>query len=250
MKQLLRRVLPVSLKPRGPKPVTPELPAGWTYAEDGLCTMHLADFLHDPRFQRAYAAGKATGSWGEGDLRWRVYTVLWAAEQAWRLPGDFVECGVHHGGHARAILSYLDWAGSTRFFYLLDTFHGFPPEHRDLAAAVHRHDYLDDIWPAVHARFARDPQVKLVRGTVPATLTQVATDRVAFLSIDMNCAEPEVAALDHFWPRLVPGGVVVLDDYAFAEPYRRQKEAVDAWARPRGVPVLTLPTGQGLVLKS
>jgi hypothetical protein len=92
--------------------------------------------------------------------------------------------------------------------------------------------------------------VKLIRGAVPQTLSQVPSSQVAFLSIDMNCAEPEVAALEYFWPRLVPGAPVILDDYAFAEPYRRQKDAIDGWAKQQAVPVLTLPTGQGLILKT
>jgi hypothetical protein len=85
---------------------------------------------------------------------------------------------------------------------------------------------------------------------VPQTLEEVTARDVAFLAIDMNCAEPEVAALDHFWSRLSTGGLVILDDYAFAEPYRRQKDALDAWAARAGVPILTLPTGQGLLVKA
>jgi hypothetical protein len=179
-----------------------------------------------------------------------VYVVLWAAEQAWKLEGDFVECGVYRGGLARAILQYLDWPkDSRRRFFLLDTFCGFPPEHRALAASVHRQDYLEDCYDQVRERFAPWPAVTLIRGPVPQTLQQVAAQRIGFLSIDMNCAEPEVAALEFFWPRLVAGGVVVLDDYAFAEPYRRQKEAIDRWAAAVAISILTLPTGQGLVIK-
>lgn len=252
MKDLLRRVMPASLKKWVKDQILHDQPVpNWTYAEDGLCTMHLADFLHDPAFQKAYAAAKATGAWPEGDLRWRVYTALWAARQAWKLEGDFVECGVYRGGLATAILTDLDWqAAPQRSFYLLDTFHGFPPEQRILAADVHRNDYTDNVWPQVQAHFQQFKAAKLIRGTIPATLSQVATSKVAYLSIDMNCAEPEVAALDHFWPKLVPGAIVLLDDYAFAEPYRRQKEAIDRWAAPLSIPILSLPTGQGLIIKA
>jgi hypothetical protein len=115
---------------------------------------------------------------------------------------------------------------------------------------VHRHDYQDDCWPEVQSRFAAYPQVKLIRGPVPQTLGQVPSVRIAFLSIDMNCAEPEVAALEFFWTRLTPGALVILDDYAFAEPYRRQKDAADRWANQIGVRILALPTGQGLIVKA
>ncbi len=252
MKDLLRRVMPASLKRWVKNQVLHDQAAPtWTYAEDGLCTMHLADFLNDPQFQKAYTAGKATGAWPDGDLRWRVYVALWAARQTWNLNGDFVECGVHLGGLATAILTDLNWRQSPdRHFYLLDTFQGFPADQRPLAAEVHRDDYLEDVWPKVQAHFQQFPSVKLIRGAIPQTLSQVTTNQVAYLSIDMNCAEPEVAALEYFWPRMVPGGIVLLDDYAFAEAYRRQKEAIDRWAAPLSLSILSLPTGQGLLIKA
>jgi len=159
MKDLLRKVMPASLKKWVKEQVLHHQPIPtWTYAEDGLCTMHIADFLHDTRFQKAYAAGKATGAWPEGDLRWRVYTALWAARQAWLLDCDFVECGVHLGGLAAAILTDLPWKQSPqRDFYLLDTFAGFPPEHRAVAAEVHRDDYRNDVWSQVQAHFKQYP---------------------------------------------------------------------------------------------
>lgn len=252
MKELLRRVMPASLKKWMKQQVLEHQPVpNWTYAEDGLCTMHLADFLHDSSFQKAYAAAKATGAWPEGDLRWRVYTALWAARQAWKLNGDFVECGVYRGGLATAILTDLPWSQlSERRFYLLDTFSGFPADQRALAADVHREDYTEDIWPQVQRHFIKYPSVTLVRGAIPQSLSQVPVSSVAYLSIDMNCAEPEVAALEFFWPRMVPGGIILLDDYAFAEPYRRQKEAIDTWAKPQSLNILSLPTGQGLLIKA
>jgi len=252
MKELLRRVMPASLKRWVKDQVLHDQPLpSWTYAEDGLCTMHVADFLNDPRFQKAYAAGKATGAWPEGDLRWRVYTALWAARQAEKLSGDFVECGVHLGGLATAILTDLNWQQSPgRHFYLLDTFNGFPADQRNVAAEVHRDDYLDDVWPQVQRHFSKYPAAKLIRGAIPQTLSEVTTQQIAYLSIDMNCAEPEVAALEYFWPRMVSGGIVLLDDYAFAEAYRRQKEAIERWAKPLSLPILSLPTGQGLLIKA
>jgi hypothetical protein len=251
MKNLLKRWLHGKSSSDIPTSNSNKMEPHWTYAEDGLYTCHIADFLSDSRFQKAYAAGKATGSWGQGDLRWRVYTVLWAAEQAWSLPGDFIECGVYRGGNAQAILHYLPWREKPeRQFSLLDTFHGFPSEQRDLAAAVHRNDYQDDCWTEVQQRFASAPNIQLIRGPIPQSLTQVPASKIAFLSIDMNCAEPEVAALAFLWPKLVSGAVVVLDDYAFAEPYRRQKEAMDRLAKQLQISILTLPTGQGLIVKT
>jgi hypothetical protein len=65
----------------------------------------------------------------------------------------------------------------------------------------------------------------------------------------MNCAEPEIAAANYFWDRLVPGAVILLDDYGYSELYRRQKDAFDQFAAERRVPLLLLPTGQGIIVK-
>ena len=81
-----------------------------------------------------------------------------------------------------------------------------------------------------------------------STLDQVDSRSVAFLHIDMNCAPPEVAALRYFWPRLTPGAFVLLDDYAY-RGYEEQHLAMNALASELDVPICSLPTGQGLLIK-
>ena len=65
----------------------------------------------------------------------------------------------------------------------------------------------------------------------------------------MNIAYPEVAAIEFFWDKLVPGALVVLDDYGWTNNIE-QKRAMDAFAAKKGVMILTMPTGQGLLIKS
>lgn len=227
------------------------------FAGDGLEVQHRdLSALRSERFTRAYRAGMGTGHriGGGGDLHieWRVHTCLWAAEHGLRLDGDFVECGVNTGILSLAICQYLDFARLDRRFYLFDTFQGIP-EHQaseDERATVRSKNariYVD-CYDQVRQTFAPYPNVQLVRGTVPETLTSVSIDRVAYLSIDMNLVYPEIAALEYFWDRLSPGAIVVLDDYGFAG-HRAQHEAVDAFAAARRAPVYTSPTGQGLIIR-
>jgi len=218
-----------------------------TYAEDGLATVHNCDFIHSSRFQHAYALGKATGSWHEHDLNWRLHTLFWCGQWAAKLPGAFVECGVHRGGFARAIIDYTQFATLNRRYWLFDTFNGF--DAAQLTAdeeAIGKIYHYEECYEAVQATFAKMPFVSVVRGTVPASLLD--TGPVAFLSIDMNCTAPEIAAAEFFWPKLVPGGVMVLDDYGWAL-HHAQKIAFDHFAQQKGVEILSLPTGQGLVFK-
>src|SRR5260370_39633784 len=97
--------------------------------------------------------------------------------------------------------------------------------------------------------FAPYPNAVIVRGCVPDTLSAVRSERIAFLSIDMNSAAPEVAAVRTLWPRLSPGAVVLLDDYAGGPAYREQEDAHDALAAELNFEVLARPTGHGMVVQ-
>jgi O-methyltransferase len=76
----------------------------------------------------------------------------------------------------------------------------------------------------------------------------VRAEKVCYLSIDMNCAEPEIAAAEFFWDKMVTGAAMILDDYGWLGQ-GVQKRAFDDFARRKRVPLLCLPTGQGLILK-
>jgi hypothetical protein len=64
----------------------------------------------------------------------------------------------------------------------------------------------------------------------------------------MNCAYPERAALEFLWSSLSPGGMVLLDDYAYLG-HNEQANAMDDAARGLGAEILSIPTGQGLIIK-
>lgn len=218
-----------------------------TYHEDGLLTVHNADFLKNPMFRQAYAAAMRQQSGMK--IQWRAHVTQWAGRHAKSLQGDYVECGVNRAFLSTSLMTYVDFKSMRdRKFYLFDTFRGLVPElvmPEDKAA--YRNEY-PDCYEFVRESFKGYPNVVIVRGPVPDTLTQVDIRKVAYLSIDMNCAVPEQEALRYFWPKMVAGGIVVLDDYGFSG-HESQKQAADEFASSVGVEVLSLPTGQGLLLK-
>src|SRR3954470_24827974 len=71
---------------------------------DGLYTVHNAPFLNDERFQAAYRRGVQASQGFDPHTEWRVHVGLWPARTAFRVPGDFVECGVNAGLVSSAIL--------------------------------------------------------------------------------------------------------------------------------------------------
>jgi O-methyltransferase len=221
-----------------------------TYNQDGLATTHSAPFMDDPRFKEAYDAGRSTGSWTFGDLHWRAHVICWAAERGASLTGDFVECGVNRGGYALTVIKYLGFETLPKTFFLLDTYEGLAeryisPEEKDRGVRVGEYE---PCYEAVVRTFSPYTNVKIIRGLVPDTLPSVETDSIAFLSLDMNTRDPEIAAAERFWERLTSGAAIVLDDYGWRK-HREQQRAFDDFAKQRGVQVLALPTGQGLILK-
>lgn len=218
-----------------------------TFFGGRMATCHNADFQKEDRFKAAFARAMERGNLG---YAWNTKLACWAAQQALKLEGDFVECGTNRGSLNAAILEYVDWLSqkNDRRFYMFDTFSGLVDSMvSDADMGAYNYRYVP-CYEETRDYFAKYPGVTLVQGVVPESLSTVKIDKVAYLSIDMNCAAPEKAALEYFWPRLVSGGVILLDDYGW-RGYENQKRVHDDFARSVGHEVLPLPTGQGLIIK-
>ncbi len=222
-----------------------------TFKKDGLYTKHNSDTLQNPLFVESYKLAKATGSfegtWGEVDPEYRAYVYCWSAFHCKDLTGDYVECGVNKGGMARAAIHYTGFTNqSIKKFYLLDTYQG-TPSHSLRSDETRRNKY-EECYERVVENFKDFKNVVIVRGEVPATLAQVPSQQICFLSLDMNAVGPEIASIEYFWPKITAGGVIVLDDYNNIG-HEPQKRGFDDFCRNHGKQVLSLPTGQGLIFK-
>ena len=177
----------------------------------------------------------------ERGVVWRTVTLAWAARQALRVPGDFVECGCYKGTTARIICDIVDL--SSRKFYLYDLFEG--------AEGISQHampEHGPKLFEQVTSRFSEMPNVIVTQGRVPESFSQVVPDQISLLHIDMNNVAAEIGALEALFDKVSPGGLIVLDDYGWIA-YRAQQVAERAWFAERGYAILELPTGQGLVIK-
>lgn len=212
--------------------------SGW-FARDNLIAFgRNLGFLNDAPFLKAYRTHAQTQS--ERGIIWRTHAVVWAARQAARLEGGFVECGVYKGTTARIMADVVDLTDREVFLY--DLF-----EHDPSMAHHAMPEHGPELFQFVQERFAAEPNIKVIRGFVPQSFEQGVPDKVAFAHIDMNNAAAEIAALDALESRLVPGAMIVLDDFG-AIPYRAQHVAETKWFGERGRFVLELPTSQGLVI--
>jgi hypothetical protein len=217
------------------------------FVADGLASRHNHDFLADPAFVRAYERGVQAAGW-DYNIPWRVHTSLWAAHASRHVEGDFVELGTGRGMTASCILDSLPWSEMDKTFWLYDTFSPLAVDSRGEqveGAAASRYYAVDADTTA--SNFAEWPRVVLVPGRIPDTFDR-GPEAVAFLHIDLNHPAPEVAGLEHFWPRLSDGALVLLDDYAYVG-HAPQHAAMNAAAERLERSILTLPTGQGLLKK-
>ena len=229
-----------------------------TYDQDGLLSHHNHDFMGDPVFIEAYNRGtQAVGV--DYHWHWRVHIGLWAAKTVVKRPGDFVECGVNAGFLSSSIMQALDWDTTGKTFYLLDTFQGINKDHVSQEeiqdgilyknAKLLANKFYVSSSDRVRENFSQWSNIKIIEGTIPDTLPEITSEEISFLHIDLNCAPPEVASLEYLWPKMVVGGIVLLDDYAY-NTYHHQKMAMDTLASKLDFEIASLPTGQGLIIKN
>lgn len=218
--------------------VIDQVPGVGVFAGDNLFTFgRNLSFLDDGPLMTALSANATTVT--ERAILWRTAVLTWAARQGLRLEGDFVECGCYRGTTARILCEATNLMESGKKFYLYDSFASDPR--------------IPELGPAqfeaqVRRRFSDLSNVVVTAGWVPSVLDRVAPEKIAFMHIDMNKAAAEVGALEKLFEKMVPGAVLVLDDYGWVQ-YREQKEAEDAFLASLGYTVLELPTGQGLVIR-
>ena len=141
------------------------------------------------------------------------------------------------------IADTIHFGKSEKTYYLYDLFeHDSSMDHHAMP------EHGAGLYEQVKKRFADLPNVTVTKGSVPEVLHTVALEKISFLHLDINSAAAEIGALELLFDRVVPGGVVVLDDYGWIA-YREQKAAEDPFFLDRGYRVMELPTGQGLLIK-
>jgi hypothetical protein len=175
------------------------------------------------------------------------------------VPGAVVECGVWKGGSMMAAaLTLMRLDAADRDLYLFDTFQGMPPPtEEDVFSAYdgyspmrhwrrRRREGNANSWHYVPAEEVRAAllstgypaeRVHLVEGRVEDTLPAAAPGEIAVLRLDTDWYESTKHELEHLYPRLSPGGALILDDYGHYEGARRAVDEYFAAAGER--PLLT-----------
>jgi hypothetical protein len=199
------------------------------------------------------------------DLFWKVkpYTLtsherVFALRQAVMyiisadIPGAIVECGVWRGGSMQVIAhTLLDLGVTDRELYLFDTFETMPPpgthdvdvwgthasETFDQALASPVFAYLpqDQIKAALVATGYPEEKMHFVKGMVEETIPDNAPGHIALCRLDTDWYESTAHEMEHLYPRITAGGVLLIDDYGH---YMGSKRAVDEYIEKNGLTLL------------
>lgn len=178
------------------------------------------------------------------------------------IPGDIVECGVWRGGSMHAVARVLDAADDhSRDLYLFDTFEGMPPPSEkdrklrgrsagDLLAASEK---TANVWAYasledVKAGFENVPypgeRIHYVAGKVEDTVPDEAPEQISLLRLDTDWYESTRHELEHLYPRLVSGGVLIIDDYGW---WQGSRDATDEFMAKTGEKLLLVRAGTGRI---
>jgi O-methyltransferase len=172
-----------------------------------------------------------------------------------RIPGDIVECGVWKGGSMMAVADTLIGLGDiSRNLHLFDTFTGMsPPSEFDVDAAgapaetllnssdkqtqesVLCRAALDVVKQALKTTGYPPDKIKYIPGMVEDTIPANAPRRIALLRLDTDWYESTKHELEHLFPRLAQGGVLIIDDYGH---WQGAKKAVDEYIDKPDVRIL------------
>ncbi|MGH9320737.1 MAG: TylF/MycF family methyltransferase [Vicinamibacteria bacterium] len=158
------------------------------------------------------------------------------------VPGDLIETGVWRGGASifmRAILKAHEV--TDRVVWVADSFRGLPPPNpekypKDAGDQHHTVAHLRVSREAVEENFRRydllDHQVRFLEGWFRDSLPDAPIERLAVMRLDGDMYESTLDAFVHLYPKLSPGGYVIVDDYG-ATPACRA--AVDDFRRSESI---------------
>lgn len=195
-----------------------------------------------PSFERLYE-GVAAHSIVSRD---RCYVLASLTAHASQLPGDLVECGVFRGGTALLICKAS--AGSGKRIYLFDSFEGLPANDPIKDVSFESGQFAADLESVERVLSEFADVVEIHKGWIPDTFARLDDRTYALAHIDVDLYRSALDCCEYFYPRLTAGGVLLFDEYGFADAVG-ERDAVDEFLADKPESPIVLPTGQAIVLK-
>ena len=159
--------------------------------------------------------------------------------------GAVAELGVYKGNFAKEINRVFP----EKKLYLFDTFGGFAAsddakEQSEGNSQTKQTGYFSDTSPeAVLAKMPDRERCMVRPGFFPDTANGLEDERFLFVNVDADLYEPILAGLEWFYPRMVPGGILLVHDY-YSTAFTGARQAVVRFAKAQDVSFL--PVGDTL----
>jgi len=171
---------------------------------------------------------------------------LWSlARRGAGRPGALAEVGVYRGGSAIIMAA----AKGAAPLHLFDTFSGMPATERAHDGKFRAGQLGDTSLAVVQPKLSRWPEVHFHPGLFPESACALPAElRFRLVHLDVDIRSSNRAALEFFYPRLLPGGQIVLHDYN-APSVPGTKIAVDEFMRDKPETVIELWHTQALIVK-
>lgn len=174
---------------------------------------------------------------------------MWSLYEAVRyltargIKGDFIECGVFFGGASMLIAkTLLSLEDASRELWLYDSFEGFVGEQTNddvtwYGDTIERRfpDFEDIAKNNIASTGYPLEKIRLAKGDIEKTAADNKNGDIALLRLDTDTYHSTKAELEHFYPKLVSGGILIIDDYGHAFGARR---AVDEYFAEPSKPLL------------
>lgn len=189
------------------------------------------------------------------ELLWRNWIVSYAVRHACEFADvshfNFVECGVADG--VSAFFALREMYGNKKCknnftMHLYDSWMVMRKEGLNESELSHVGRYAELNIDKTKRNLAEFKDNTVYhQGYIPESFINKPESpaQIVYLHIDLNSAGPTLDTLDFFFPRLVRGGVILFDDYAW-EGYEDTKDTVDRYFEDKQGIMMKLPTGQAI----
>jgi len=151
-----------------------------------------------------------------------------------QVPGDVIETGVWRGGACLFMRGFLQAYGVTdRTVWVADSFEGLPAPDPELYPADRGDKHhaepdlavsLKDVQNNFRSYGLLDDQVRFLKGWFKDTLPTAPIEQLALIRLDGDMYSSTIESLEALYPKLSPGGFVIVDDYGAVEGCRRAVE--------------------------
>lgn len=159
-----------------------------------------------------------------------------------------VEAGVGNGSTLTFLLKLQNFFGDQRAIYAFDSFEGFPKGSQNDSEEFlrkgkpgYKNFTLSFVKEKLKYHQISDfdiSRVEFIKGFIPNSLVSFNGVGISLLNCDLDLYEPTKDTLNFFWPYMVPGGVVMLDEYDIGhdqEKWPGAKKAIDEFCEEMSI---------------